>query len=449
MSDLVIIGGGGAGMTAALTARKINPRVDVTIITKESLSYSSCALPFVISGEIPSMDDITSSMEAICQKSGIKLVLDSATSIDTKKKVVSTERSGLISYDSLIIATGGRTMVPPIKGADLRNILTLYTVDDAEKIMAQANKSKKAVVIGGGAIGIEAAAALVGLGLKVTLVEGFPHVLFRFFDDEYLAIIEDELKAKGIEIILSHFVEEVMGKEKVDAVKVAGKEIPSDLIIMATGVRPNSEIAEKAGIKTMKYGILTDWLMQTNIKDVYAAGDCAYSRSMITGELMLSQLGTTAIRHGTVAGMNAVGESVAFEGALGSMALKIFDLKVGRTGLTEREAKEAGIDVISGRAKATTKAKYYPGHKEVDVKLIFDAASKELIGGQIIGGGAVAKKIDLIALGISKHATVEDLIGLGYSYTPPLAPSHNVIVLAAENAYRKMKRAEEARRRRF
>lgn len=436
-------------MTAALTAKKINPKVDITIITNETLSYSPCALPFVISGEIPSIDDITSSMEVICKKSSINLILDSATSIDTKKKTVFTEKGGEVSYDSLIIATGGRPMMPPIKGVDLKNILTLYTVDDANRIMAQAKKAKKAVVIGGGAIGIEGAAALVELGLKVALIEGFPHVLCRFFDEEYLKIIEDKLREKGIDLILGHFVEEIKGKERVESVKVAGREIPSDFVIMATGVRPNSEIAEEAGIKTVKCGILTDWLMQTNVKDIYAAGDCAYSKSMITGELMLSQLGTTAIRHGTVAGMNAVGESVAFEGALGSMALKIFDLKVGRTGLTEKEAMEKGIDVVSGRVKATTKAKYYPGHKEVEVKLIFDAASKELVGGQIIGGGAVAKKIDLIALGISKKATVEDLIGLGYSYTPPLAPSHNAIVMAAENAYRKIKRLEAMRKRKF
>ncbi len=446
MSKLVIIGGGGAGLTAALTAKKTNRKVDVTIITERELSYSACALPFVISGEIGKLEDIYESMELICSKSNIGCIIDAATSVDTGKKIVKTAKNGSFSYDSLIIATGGMPAKPPVKGVNLENIFTLCSVEDARSIMEKVDNSKNAVVIGGGAIGIEAAVALVDLGLSVTLIEGFDHVLCRFFDPEYLEIIEDRLKEKKVELVLGHFVEEIVGEKEVVSVKVAGKEIPADLIIMATGVRPNSKIAEDAGIETLKCGIKTDWLMQTSIKDVYAAGDCAYSKSMITGKLMLSQLGTTAVRHGTVVGMNAVGETVAFEGVLGSMALKIFDFEVGRTGLTESDAKVEGIDVVSGRVKHTTKAKYYPGHKEIDMKLIFNIVDRRIIGGQVIGGETVAKEVDLLALAIAQQATIEDLIGLGYSYTPPLAPSHNIVVLAAENAHRKIMRLEKMRK---
>ena len=189
--------------------------------------------------------------------------------------------------------------------------------------------------------------------------------------------------------------------------------------------------------------------MQTNIKDVYAAGDCICARCLVTGRPIPSQLGTTAIRQGMVAATNAVGGYETMEGVLNSMVLKILDLHVGRTGLTEMEAMECGMNITVGRIKAETKAEYYPGGKEIHVKLIFNSVNQEIIGAQIIGGEMVAEKIDLIALAISQNAKIEDLMKLEYCYTPPLAPSHNPVVLAAENAFKKLERGKEVRRRKF
>jgi NADH oxidase (H2O2-forming) len=448
MSDLVVIGGGGAGLTAAFTARKINPKVTVTLISSTDVTYSPCALPFVVGGEIPSFDAIVEDLALACKKSGIRFVHDSAKAIDIKEKTVDTEKSGRFKYDSLVIATGGFPTKPPIKGIDKENIFTLYSIEDGKRILEKAKKSKHAVVVGGGAIGLESVVALRELGLHVTLVEGFPHVLSRFFDPEYCEIIEAKFRSKGVDIVLGSFVEEITGGKEVKGVKVAGREIPADLIIMAAGVKPDARLAEKAGLALECGGIKTDWMLQSSAEGVYAVGDCACSKSMITHKPGLSMLGTTAVRHGTIAGMNSVGESVPFEGILGSMALKLFDLKIGRIGLTENEAKEDGREPVCGRMKSTTKAKYYADHEEVDVKLIFSAADRRIVGAQVIGG-AVTKKVDLVALAIAKRATVEDILGLGYSYTPPLAPSHNVIVMAAENAYRKLKRKETERKKRF
>lgn len=445
MSELVVIGGGGAGLTAALTAKKTHHSIQVTLITKEPFSYSPCALPFVLSGEIPNFESICESIEAICKRNDIKCVLDTATEIDTKDKTVKTEKSGCFRYNSLVIATGGVAAKPPIKGIEKNNVLPFYVIEDTKKILSKAKESKNAVVIGGGAIGLEVAAALRERGLHVTLVEGLPHVLNRFFDTEYCSLIEDTLKKKGVEVILGNFVEEITGGKDVAGVKVAGKEIPADFVVLAAGVKPNVTLAEKAGIAIECGAIKTDWMLQTSVEGIYAAGDCACSRSMITKKPTLSLLGTTAVRHGTIAGMNAAGETVPFEGTLCSMALKVFDLKIGRTGLTEKEAREEGLDPVSGRVKSTSWARYYPGHESVDVKLIFNFADHRIIGAQVVGG-AVTKKVDIIALAIAKQATVEDIMALSYSYTPPLAPSHNTIVMAAENAYRKMKRMEQARR---
>jgi len=448
MRNLVIIGGGGAGLTAALTAKKTNHEANITLITNERLSYSPCALPFVIGGEID-IEKIAKSIEEICESSDINCVIDEAISIDTEKKVVETKKRRKFPYDSLIIATGGIPHIPPIKGVDLENVFTLQRIEDAEKIIKKAKESKSAVVIGAGAVGLEVAAALTRLGLKVTLVEMFDHVLSRCLDEEFSEIIEQKLKEEGIELIMGSCVEEILGDKEVKAVRICDRDVPADIVILGTGIRPNTEIAEKAGIETVDGGIKTDGYMQTNINDVYAAGDCVDSRSLITGRLMLSQLGTTAIRHGMTAGMNSVGGYATFEGVLNSIILKIFDLEIGRTGLTEKDAKEEEIEIVTGRIKSTTKSEYYPESKEIDVKLIFNALNRRVIGAQMIGGGEVAGKIDLAAFAIAKNACIEDIMKLKYCYTPPLTPSHNALVLAAENAFKKLRRIKEERKRRF
>lgn len=434
-------------MTAALTAKKTNHEANVTLITKERLSYSPCALPFVIGGEI-GIGDISASMEEICRSNGINYVLDEALSIDPQKKIVKTRGKKRLSYDSLIIAIGGIPSIPPIKGVNLKNVFTLQSIEDAERIIKRIGKSESAVVIGAGAVGLEVSAAFTKRGLKVTLVEGLDNVLYRCLDPEFSSIVEDKLKEKGIKLITGNFVEEIRGDNEVKAVRVQGKDIPADIIVLGTGLKPNTKLAEKAGIH-VDGGITTDGYMQTNIKDVYAAGDCVDSRSLVTGKLMLSQLGTTAIRHGMTAGMNSVGGYATFEGVLNSIILKVFDLEVGRTGLTKRDALEEGIETVTGRVKSTTKPEYYPGSKEIDVELIFNALNRRIIGAQVIGGGGVSGKIDLISFAITKNACIEDIMKLKYCYTPPLTHSHNILILAAENAFKRLRRIKEERRRRF
>ena len=441
MEELVIIGGGGAGLTAALAAKKTG-NDNITLITKDRFSYSPCALPFVIGGEIEDFSKISSSIEDICKNSGITCLIDEVLSIDTEKRLVRTKEKG-IAYKKLVIATGGSPIMPPIKGTHLGGVYTLHRLEDAEKIMKAIPKAKTAVVIGGGAIGLEAAAAFVERGLKVTLVEGLEYVLCRLFDPDYCQMVEKKLQDHGIELIKGKFVEEIAGDVHVKSVKVAGREIPADIVVLSTGVRPNLKLTEKTGIEILDGGIKTDEYTETSIKGIYAAGDCTITKSALTGKPAPSLLGTTAIRQGTVAGINATGEHAVFDGVLNSMLLKLFDLEIGRCGLTEKDAKAEGMDVVTGKIKSSTAAEYYPKGKWIEVKLLFNAKDRRLIGAQIAGGAGVAGKVNLLTFAMSKKATVEDLIKLEYAYTPPLAPSHNPIVLAAENAHRKIKRLEE------
>ena len=449
MHDLVIIGGGGAGLTAALTAKKTNWDANITLITNEELSYSPCALPFVIGGEIEGLDKISKDIVKICKESEINCVIDTVISIDADRKLVKTERGEEFPYTSLIIATGGVPFKPPIPGVELEGVYTLQRIEDARKIMHALEKAKNAVVIGGGAIGLEMAAIFIKRGLKVTLIEQFEHVLARPLDPDFSVLVENKLKERGVEFILNKSVKEIRGEGHVESVKVEDRTIPADIVLLGVGLRPNSELAKKAGILTVDGGIKTDGLLQTNIDDVYAAGDCVDSRSMVTGKLMLSQLGTTAIRHGMITGMNAVGGYATFEGVLNSMILKIFDLEIGRTGLTEGDARENEIDIVVGKVKGTTRSSYFPGAKEIDIKLIFNALNRKIIGAQVIAEEGVAGKIDLLAFAIAHNAEIMDLMKLKYCYTPPVAPSHNVIVEAADNALKKLRRMMEVRKRRF
>lgn len=449
MHDLVVIGGGGAGLSAALTAKKTNGGANVTLITDEKLSYSPCSLPFVIGGEIESLDKITNDIVKICEESGIKCVLDTVDSVDVAGKLVRTAGGVEFKYTSLIIAVGGVPCVPPISGAGLEGVCTLKTIEDARKIMLLLEKAENAVVVGGGAIGLEMAVAFIKRGLKVSLIERSEHVLARSLDPDFSKIVEDELSRIGVELVFCKDVLEICGEGSVQGVRLDDRTIPADIILLGVGLRANIRLAEKIGLETICGGIKTDGMMQTSINDIYAVGDCVGSKSMVTGKFMLSQLGTTAMRHGMIAGINAVGGYATSEGVLNSMILKISDLEIGRTGLTVRDAMENGIDVVVGKAKGTTKAPYFPGTKTIELKLVFDALNGKVIGAQAAGEKGVAGKIDLIAFAIAHNTEIMDLMKLKYCYTPAVTPSRNLIVLAAENALRNLRRMIEVRKRRF
>ncbi|RLF08238.1 MAG: pyridine nucleotide-disulfide oxidoreductase, partial [Thermoprotei archaeon] len=418
--------------------------VEVTVINAEPKpAYSRCALPFVIGGDIESFDHIIIYKPDFYRMMKINLKLSTTiTEIDPSAKTVKAVgpdgREETIPYDSLILATGARAIVPPIKGSDKKGVYPLRTIEDASAILQEALRAKSAVVIGAGLVGLETAEGLVRRGVKVTVVEALHQVLRPILDEDMAKLVQANIAKHGVKLLLSTRADEILGDDHVKAVAAGGEQLDADLVVMAVGVRANTDLAAKAGCKLgVTGGIRADTRMMTSVPDVYAAGDCVESVHLVTKQPMLCQLGTVAVKQGKVAGINAAGGYATFPGVLGSAVSKIFDLEVGFTGLTEWQAKQAGFEVLVGLVPWRTRAEYYPGGREIRVKLVFERASMKLIGAQIVGGEGVAGRVDALSLAIQAGMTAYDLAKADTCYTPPLADTWSPITLAAEAALKK------------
>lgn len=443
---IVIIGAHAAGVDAASAARKTDRTAEITLITKQKTAgYSPCGIPFVLGRHIPSFKNLIVFPLSYFRMMKLNLRLETtATNIDKDAKTVEIEdktgKREKIPYDSLIIATGAYPFVPPIKGREKQGVYVLRTLEDGEKIDKAIETAKSAVVIGAGLIGLEVAVAFVERGLKTTVAELLPYVLPAMLDEDMAKIVHTKLEEKGMRIIVGRGVDEILGTEKVTGVSVAGEEIQADIVVVATGVRPNTELATKAGITLGETrAIKTNMRMETNIKDIYAAGDCTESVSLITHRPVLSQLGTTAVRQAKVAGINAAGGYAIFPGCLGSAVTKLFDLEIGVTGLTEFMASRAGIKTVSATLTSKTRPEYYPGGLPIKIKLVVEKETERLVGGQIIGGEAVTQRINALSFAIQKQMTVRELAKADTAYAPPLNETWEPMVLTAEIALRKLR----------
>lgn len=443
---IIIIGANAAGTDAAAAARKTDRTAEIILIDMGNRSsYSRCGLPFVIGGHISSFDDLVVFPSSYYRMMKLDLRLETtAMKIDTKAKTVvvhdKEEKQETLVYDSLIIATGAYPFVPPIKGRKKKRVYVFRTIEDGEIIDEALKTIKSAIVIGAGLIGLEAAVAFVERNIKTTVVELLPYVLPMMLDEDIAKRVHNNLNEKGLEVLVGSGVEEILGNEKVTAVSVAGKEILADMVVVATGVRPNVELAKKADIAIGETGgIKTNMKMETNVKNVYAVGDCAESVNLITHRPLLSQLGTTAVRHGKVAGINAAGGYALFPGSLGSAVSRMFNFEVGATGLTEFMARRFGIETVVGRVTAKTKAAYYPGGLPITVKLVIDRETRRIIGGQIIGGEEVTQRVNALSFAIQKQMTVHELTKADTCYAPPVNETWEPMVLAAETALRKLR----------
>ena len=443
---IVIIGAHAAGVDAASAARKTDRAAEITLITKQKKAgYSPCGLPFVLGGHIPSFDKLVVFPPPYFQMMKLNLMLETkATNIDVENKTVEVQdkdgKNQTLEYDSLILATGASPFIPPIKGREKPGIHVLRTIEDGEKIdQAIRNGAKSAIIMGAGLIGIETAVALQERGLKTTVVELLPQILPAMLDADMAKEVQKMLEQKGINIMVNKGVEEFLGEEKVNGIIAGGEQLNADLIIAAFGVRANTELAKKAGITIGETrGIKTNLRMETNVKDVYAAGDCAESINLITKRPTLSQLGTTAVRQAKVAGTNAAGGYAVFPGVLGSAVTKLFEMEVGATGLTEFFARKAGLEVVTGTITSKTRPDYYPGGKSIKIKLVVERESERVIGAQIIGGEEVTQRINAISIGIQKQITVRELAKADTAYAPPLNETWEPMVLAAQIALRKL-----------
>ncbi len=442
MSRVVIIGNESAGFTAACTARAIDRHAEIIVIERRPYAlYHPCGIPFAIGGDVPDIKKLIddSKMPNIDLRLGAE-----AMSINTSAKTVEvrelkTGKTEDVQYDSLIIATGSYAFRPHVKGVDLNGVHVVKTVEDGEAILKSAKKAKRAVVVGGGAIGVETSAALRRRGLDVMLVEIMPHLLPAMLDQDMAELVAQQLQCAGIRVICAQQLEEIRGSENVRSVVVGGKEYPADLVVIATGVKPEVRLAKDAGIKLgVTGGVKVDQHLRTSASYVFAAGDCVETRNSITGEPTLSQLATTAIKMGKVAGKNAVGGKATFDGTFNTVVTSTRELIIASTGLTTHAAKKIGMDVVSARIRMSDKPSYYPGAGPIYVKLLVRAGDRKIIGGQIIGMGGVAERVNLLTLAIQKGMDVEELADVEHCYMPAVCDAIDPLTVAAEAVLRKL-----------
>ncbi len=412
---IVIIGAHAAGLDAASAARKTDRTAEITLITKEKKpAYSRCGLPFVLGGHIKAFDDLVVFPARFYKMMKLNLLTETTvTNVDSKAKTADIQdKSGnkeTLSYDSLIIATGADPFLPPIKGREKKGIFVVRTLDDGEQISKALETAKSAVIIGAGLIGLEVAVACLERGLKTTVVEFLPYVLPILLDKAMADRVQKALEEKALNIIVGKGAEEFLGTDKVTGVLVAGETIPTDVVVVATGVRANIELAKNAGVALGQKGIKTNLRMETNIKDVYAAGDCVESIHLVTRRPTMSQLGTTAVKQAKVAGINATGGYSTFIGAMGSWITRLFETEIGGTGLTEFMAGRSGIETVSGTIVSKTRADYFPGALPIRIKLIADKETGKLIGAQIIGGEEVTQRVNALSFAIQNEMTIKEL----------------------------------------
>jgi NADPH-dependent 2,4-dienoyl-CoA reductase/sulfur reductase-like enzyme len=442
MTRLLIIGGSDAGTEAALRARLTDPALEITIVVADAfLNFSICGLPFFVSGEVDEWRSLAHRGESEIADRGIEVLLGHrANAIDVGRQVVDVEAGGrttTIPYDRLIVATGARPVRPPIAGVDHDGVHVLHTMTDGIELRRRLDQRPPvdAIVIGSGYIGVEMADALTRRGIKVTLVGRAPAVL-PTVDPELGGLLRTELEDHGVAVMTGGAVDRIDMHANRLTVRVAdGRHVSADVVVLGAGIRPDTELAASAGIALGDTGaIRVSNSMETSAANVFAAGDCVETWHAVLERPGYFPLGTTAHKQGRVAGGNAAGGRVIFRGSVGTQVVKVFDLAAARTGLSEREAETAGFGATTVTTVVPDHKPYYPGARDLSIRVIGDSRTKRLLGVQIVGHwqAEVAKRIDIAAAGLHQQASVPDLCDLDLTYTPPVSSPWDPIQVAAD-----------------
>lgn len=442
MSHMLIVGGSDAGISAALRIRELNAQTDIAVVAADLYpGFSICGLPFFISGEVADWQTLAHHSMEEFEKRSIRLLLNQRAEVILPeiKRVRTILPDGQVqelSYDKLLIATGAEPARPPITGLDQKGVFLLRWMADGfamQQFIAQANPHK-AIIIGGGYIGLEMADALTHRGLKVTILEFLPEVLSTL-DPIMGRLIRTELESKGVKVITGRGVQSIDRKDSNLLVHTAsGETSTTDMVLVATGVKPATKLAQKAGIALGVGGaIQVDRTMATNIPDIFAAGDCAETWHHVLKNTVYMPLGTTAHKQGLVAGENIAGSHREFQGSLGTQVVKVFDRIAAGTGLRDAQAVKAGLDPLSVILTTMDRNAYYPGAKEINISITGDRRTGRLLGAQIVGhrDSEISKRIDVVAIGLYSGILVEDLCNLDLSYTPPLSSPWDPLQRAA------------------
>ncbi len=451
---VVVIGGVAAGPKVASKIIRVCPDADVTVVDKgEFLSYAGCGLPYYVSGVVEQQKELMCTAVGVVRdpvffqkvKNFHAMNHTEAVEIDRSEKRVKVrsladESESWLEYDRLVLATGATPVVPPIPGVHLENIFSLHGVHDAEGIRALLgeDKARDVTIVGGGLIGMEVCEALAEHGCRLTVVEMLPQTL-RILDPEMARLVEQHLESHGVRVNTETTVKAFEGNGRVERVVTDKGTFPSEMVVMAIGVRPNVDLARQAGLEIGPTGgIRVNDRLQTSDPEVYAAGDCVETRNQLTGEPAFVPLGSTANKQGRVAAVNVCGGDDVFPGIVGSTVCKVFDYCVARTGLTETEAREQGYNVVAAMAPAPDKAHFMPEAKPLLLKLVVDADTRRLLGAQATGPGDGAKRIDVAAMAITSGMTVDQLANVDLCYAPPYSPAMDNIITAANVARNKL-----------
>ncbi len=439
---VVIVGGGAGGISTASNIRKIDKEAEITVLTRDNnVAYSPCAIPYVLSGKIKSFDDIIMRKPEDYKKKDIDVIIESeVTELNSEDKTISYIKDGKVykmGYDKLVLATGGNPFVPPMNGVDLPGVFQIRNIADGIKVQEWAKNSKSAIVTGAGLIGIEIAYALKELDIDVTLTEMLPQIVPRSLDKDMADIITGYLEMEGINVVLGEPITDLKGDGKVETACFGdGTCISADMVILATGVRPELDLAKMAGCDVGRWAIIVDEKMETSVPDIYAVGDCVESKDLILGSNTISHLGTTAVRQSKTAARSITGKKSKFNPVLNSMVSKVGKLEFGAVGYTTSFAQQNNIKPVVEKVEALTRARYYPNAKPMDIKIICDSDGK-IIGCQIIAEERVAERIDTMTLAITEGLTCFDLSNMEFAYAPPVSMVTDPLVLAVEEVSKK------------
>jgi len=444
---IVIIGGKASGPKTAAKLRRMDSEAEIILVEKEEfLSYSGCGLPYYISGYVKDKKELMSSPAGELRNPDFFKRIGNITvynhteviDIDRKNKFVtlkSLEKKNIsrLSYDYLVIATGGRPYIPKIKGIKLKNIFTLHNVTDADRLkeILAPPKAKDGIIIGAGLIGMEMSESLIARGTRVSIIEKEKNIL-KFFDDDIALLIKNRIELKGIKFYTDEIVKEFRGKEKVEFVVTDKRILPVDFVIIATGIKPEVQLAKKAGLAIGETGaIKVNQSLQTSDPYIYAVGDCAENRNLVTGNESFMPLGSTANKHGRVAAINIGGGKAKFKGIVNTVVFKIFDISAGKTGLTTEKAIKAGYKPISVLVPTLDREHYYKEAQKIIIKLIGDKKSEKLLGAQIFGSGDVIRRIDVVATALANKMKIDSLRELDLAYFPAFGLPFDPINIAA------------------
>ncbi|WP_096437641.1 FAD-dependent oxidoreductase [Alteribacter populi] len=426
--NYVIIGGDAAGMSAAMQIIRNDDQANVTTLERGAIySYAQCGLPYYIGGLTDSSDDlIARDRDTFKEKYGIDArIYHEVTDLDPVGKIVKgmdlkTGKPFELSYDKCLIATGASPVLPPIEGRDLTGIHTLKTIPDAEAIVSDMNDDVLGVtIIGGGYIGLEVAENLVEKGKNVRIIEKADR-LGAGLEKEISAEIESEAERFGLEIITGETVERFEGDKRVSSVFTDQGEYKTDMVIIAVGITPNTDWIDSNQVHMLEKGAIhVNSYMETNLTDLYAAGDCATQYHIIKEKDDYQPLGTHANKQGRIAGINMAGGSQPFKGMVGTSIMKFFDLTVGKTGLGEKEADDLRLEYDSLLFKGHSHAGYYPGSESLLIIILSDKKTGQFLGLQAVGKHGVDKRIDVAATALYHRMTIDDIENLDISYAPP------------------------------